>query len=113
MNELSKQECEACRVGAPKVDVGDYSALLQQLPEWRVENIAEIPQLIKVFTFKNFVEALAFTNQVGELAEEYDHHPALTTEWGRVTVRFWTHKIGGLHRNDFILAAKTDAIFSA
>jgi 4a-hydroxytetrahydrobiopterin dehydratase len=113
MNELSKQKCEACRADAPKVDVGDYSALLQQLPGWRVENIAQVPQLIKVFTFKNFVDALAFTNDVGGLAEEYDHHPALTTEWGRVTVRFWTHKIGGLHRNDFILAAKTDAIFSA
>ena len=112
MNELSKQECEACRADAPKVDVGDYGALLQQLPEWRVENIAQVPQLIKVFTFKNFVEALAFTNHVGDLAEEYDHHPALTTEWGRVTVRFWTQKIGGLHRNDFILAAKTDAILS-
>ena len=111
MIELSQQECEACRADAPKVDVGEYSLLLQQLPGWRVENIAEVPQLVKVFAFKNFIEALAFTNNIGGLAEDYDHHPALTTEWGRVTVRFWTHKIGGLHRNDFILAAKTDALF--
>ena len=55
----------------------------------------------------NFVEALAFTNAIGALAEAAGHHPALTTEWGRVTVGWWTHAIGGLHRNDFVMAAKT------
>ena len=63
------------------------------------------------FKFKNFVQALEFTNQVGRLAEEECHHPALLTEWGRVTVTWWTHKIKGLHRNDFVMAAKTDELY--
>ncbi len=63
------------------------------------------------FKFKNFVQSLEFTNQVGALAEAEGHHPALLTEWGRVTVTWWTHKIKGLHRNDFIMAAKTDQLF--
>jgi len=65
-----------------------------------------------VFSFKNFVEALAFTNSVGALAEEQGHHPDLLTEWGRVTVTWWSHKIKGLHRNDFIVAARTDQIYT-
>src|SRR5262249_37265726 len=68
------------------------------------------PQLERVFHFPSFADALAFTNQIGTLAEAEGHHPALLTEWGRVTVTWWTHKIRGLHRNDFIMAAKTDAL---
>jgi 4a-hydroxytetrahydrobiopterin dehydratase len=62
--------------------------------------------------YKNFVEALHFTNKVGELAETEGHHPSLLTEWGKVTVTWWTHKINGLHRNDFIMAAKTDELYA-
>jgi 4a-hydroxytetrahydrobiopterin dehydratase len=69
-----------------------------------------VRRLERVFTFANFADALAFTNRVGALAEAAGHHPALLTEWGRVTVAWWTHKIGGLHRNDFIMARKTDAL---
>ena len=69
--------------------------------------------LERVFKWKNFVQALAFTNRVGELAEEEGHHPALLTEWGKVTVTWWTHKIKGLHRNDFIMAARTDQLYSS
>jgi len=65
-----------------------------------------------MFTIPNFVEALNFTNKVGALAESEGHHPALLTEWGKVTVTWWTHKIGGLHRNDFIMAAKTDQLYA-
>jgi 4a-hydroxytetrahydrobiopterin dehydratase len=65
-------------------------------------------RLERAFKFKDFAEALAFTIKVGEIAEAEGHHPALLTEWGRVTVTWWTHKIRGLHRNDFIMAAKTD-----
>ena len=64
----------------------------------------------RVFAVKDFVEALRFTNRVGALAEAEGHHPAILTEWGRVTVTLWTHKIHGLHRNDFIMAAKIDAL---
>jgi 4a-hydroxytetrahydrobiopterin dehydratase len=66
--------------------------------------------LSRSFTFRNFAEALAFTNRVGALAEAEGHHPALFTEWGKVTVQWWTHKLKGLHRNDLIMAAKTDAL---
>jgi 4a-hydroxytetrahydrobiopterin dehydratase len=69
-----------------------------------------IDKLERVFTFKDFAEALAFTNRVGALAEAEVHHPAILTEWGRVTVTLWTHKIRGLHRNDFIMAAKVDSL---
>ena len=72
--------------------------------------IQGIRRLERVFRFRNFAEALSFTNQVGDLAEEEGHHPAILTEWGQVTVTLWTHKIRGLHRNDFILAAKIDAL---
>ena len=64
-----------------------------------------------VFSVDDFAQALEFTNKVGELAEEEGHHPALLTEWGRTTVTWWTHKIRGLHRNDFIMAAKTDELY--
>ena len=76
--------------------------------EWREEE--DIPRLKRVFNFENFTQALAFSNKVGALAEEESHHPAILTEWGKVTVQWWTHKIKGLHRNDLIMAAKTDQI---
>jgi 4a-hydroxytetrahydrobiopterin dehydratase len=66
--------------------------------------------LSRTFIWRNFAEALAFTNRVGTLAEAEGHHPLLITEWGKVTVQWWTHKIKGLHRNDLIMAAKTDAL---
>jgi 4a-hydroxytetrahydrobiopterin dehydratase len=71
-----------------------------------------IQRLERVFTTKDFVEALSFTNRIGALAEDEGHHPAILTEWGRVTVTLWTHKIHGLHRNDFIMAAKIDALLN-
>ncbi len=69
--------------------------------------------LRRLFHFDTFAQALEFTTKVGELAEEEGHHPALLTEWGRATVMWWTHKIKGLHRNDFIMAAKTDALYQS
>jgi 4a-hydroxytetrahydrobiopterin dehydratase len=82
------------------------------VPDWQIVERDQIKRLERAFKFKNFVEALQFTNRVGELAEEEGHHPALMTEWGRVTVTWWTHKIKGLHRNDFIMAAKTDGLYT-
>jgi len=84
-----------------------------QVPDWQLVERDSIRQLDRVFHFPSFVEALAFTNRVGALAEAEGHHPALLTEWGRVTVSWWTHAIRGLHRNDFIMAAKTDALAHA
>ena len=83
-------------------------ALSREIPEWTMVVRDGIARLQRAFSFPSFVEALAFTNAVGALAEEAGHHPAITTEWGRVTVEWWTHAIAGLHRNDFVMAAKTD-----
>ncbi len=110
MSQLSQQACEACRAGAPRVTADEIKALQAEVPEWRLITLDGIDQLQREFKFRNFVEALAFTQKVGELAESAGHHPAILTEWGRVTVTWWTHKIKGLHRNDFVMAAKTDLL---
>ncbi|MGI0119582.1 4a-hydroxytetrahydrobiopterin dehydratase [Zooshikella sp. RANM57] len=112
MSDLSSLKCEACQVGAPKVTEEELPKLLAEIPDWNIEVRDGIMQLERVFTFKNFKAALAFTNRVGEIAEEVFHHPSILTEWGQVTVTWWTHKIKGLHKNDFIMAAKTDEILS-
>ena len=113
MSDLSKAHCEACRADAPRVTDIELGALLQQLPDWGVQDRHGVMQLEKQFRFDDFQQALAFTQAVGEIAEAEGHHPALLTEWGKVTVTWWTHKIGGLHRNDFIMAARTEARHSA
>lgn len=110
---LASERCVACRPGAPAVAGADRAALLAQLPGWRVVTHAGVDRLEHVFTFPDFAAALAFTNAIGALAEAEQHHPALLTEWGRVTVGWWTHAIGGLHRNDFVMAAKTSAAYEA
>lgn len=107
---LETQKCEACAAGAPAVEGAELPKMLAEVPEWRVIDQDEEPKLERVFKFKNFVEALDFTNAVGRIAEEQNHHPALLTEWGKVTVRWWTHKIKNLHQNDFIMAARTDQL---
>jgi len=111
MEELAQMKCVACRRDAPKVTDDELDELRPQVPEWELVERDQIKRLERVFKFDNFAQALAFTNEVGEAAESEGHHPALLTEWGRVTVTWWTHKIKGLHRNDFIMAAKTDTIF--
>ena len=104
-------KCVACRGGEPTVTDAEIALYAPQVPEWQIER-ENIKRLERAFKFKNFVEALAFTNKVGEIAEQEAHHPVIVTEWGKVTVTWWTHKIKGLHRNDFIMAAKTDALYS-
>jgi 4a-hydroxytetrahydrobiopterin dehydratase len=103
--------CVACRPGEPTVSDEESREYLRQIPEWRITHTTDIPHLERTFTFPDFAGALAFTDRVGALAEKQGHHPALLTEWGRVTVSWWTHAIGGLHRNDFILAAQTDTLY--
>ncbi len=113
MSGLSEQQCEACRADAPRVEEAELRQLIGEIPDWNVEVRDGIMQLERTFKFKNFRAALGFTNQVGELAEAHGHHPAILTEWGKVTVTWWTHKIKGLHRNDFIMAARTDLLLNA
>jgi 4a-hydroxytetrahydrobiopterin dehydratase len=107
---LTQQRCVACRRDAPRLTPDEIDELAPQVPEWELVREEGIDRLRCAFAFRDFAEALAFTVRVGALAEEEGHHPALLTEWGRVTVTWWTHKIKGLHRNDFIMAAKTDVL---
>ena len=113
MTTLTQMKCTACRVGEPTVTDVEVAELHPQVPAWQIVERNGIKRLERVFKFKDFVQALAFTNTVGELAEAEGHHPAILTEWGRVTVEWWTHKIRGLHRNDFIMAAKTDQLYGS
>jgi 4a-hydroxytetrahydrobiopterin dehydratase len=92
------------------VTEAEVAELKREVSGWQLLERDGIARLERVFHFPSFADALAFTNRVGALAEAEGHHPALLTEWGRVTVTWWTHKIRGLHRNDFIMAAKTDAL---
>lgn len=110
MESLCELKCEACRKGAPPATPEEISQFRPQIPEWEILTAGGIVLLNRTFKFANFVEALTFTNRVGELAEAEGHHPAILTEWGKVTVQWYTHKIKGLHRNDLIMAAKTDAL---
>src|SRR5258706_7338595 len=111
MEQLTQMVCTACRKGEPTVTEAEMAEFQPQVPNWQVIDVDGVKRLQRVFTFPSFVAALAFTNKVGELAEAAGHHPALLTEWGKTTVTWWTHKIRGLHRNDFIMAAKTDQAY--
>lgn len=113
MDTLTQMKCVACRKGEPTVTEAEIAELHPQVADWQIVEREGIKRLERVFKFENFVQALAFTNKVGEIAEAEGHHPALLTEWGKVTVTWWTHKIKGLHRNDFIMAAKTDKVVAA
>lgn len=108
MNDLSQRRCEACRADSPRVTQTQIAELSPQIPEWDLIEVDGVQRLTRTYKFKNFEQALGFTNKVGALAEKEDHHPALLTEWGKVTVSWWTHKIKGLHVNDFVMSAKTD-----
>ena len=113
MSDFENLTCEPCQSGSPAVRADERAAFLSEHPDWEIVEIDGEPQLRKLFTFSDFAEALAFTDRVGALAESVGHHPALLTEWGKVTVRWWTHKIGNIHRNDLMMAARTDRLAAA
>ena len=112
MFDLSKQSCEACRADAPKVSDEDLKMLMHNIPDWQVIVVDGVMQLTREFGFRNFEQAMAFSNRVGDIAETEDHHPAILTEWGKVTITWWSHKIRGLHKNDLIMAARTDEVYA-
>lgn len=107
MNELSKKKCVPCSKGTPPLKGTKITPLLQQLKGWKV---VDEHHLEKEYSFPNFKEALAFTNKVGQIAEQEGHHPDIYLSWGKVKIQLFTHKISGLSENDFILAAKCDAL---
>lgn len=110
MTELQQQKCEACSPDAHLLSEAEIEELKPQVPHWKVINHEGESRLERVYKFPDFKTALDFTNRVGDEAEKEGHHPALLTEWGKVTVTWWTHAISGLHKNDFIMAAKTDTV---
>ncbi len=110
MSELTGAQCVPCRGGVPTLTDAEIAKLLPDVPGWRVTEVEGVKRIERSFEFPDFRSALAFANEVGELAEREGHHPDLHVSWGKVRVETWTHKIQGLHRNDFILAAKTNAL---
>ena len=111
MVELSQQSCEACRTDAPRISDADLKALMPNIPDWSIAVVDNIMRLNREFDFKSFEQAMAFSNRVGGIAEAAGHHPAILTEWGKVTVTWWSHKIRGLHKNDLIMAVRTDDVY--
>lgn len=109
---LTQEKCVACRRDSPLVTQEEVAELRPQIPDWDLTNSDGIDRLQRVFKFGNFADALEFSTALGSAADAEGHHPRLTVEWGRVGVDWWTHKIRGLHRNDFVMAAKTDAMFA-
>jgi 4a-hydroxytetrahydrobiopterin dehydratase len=112
MTALREMHCARVRKEDRPLSSAEIGEYAREIPGWKLVDRDGVRRLERDFRFKNFSAALAFTVQIGELAEGEDHHPALLTEWGRVTVTWWTHRIRGLHRNDFIMAAKTDEIYA-
>lgn len=106
MSELTKKHCVPCEGGVPPLQ-GEFVARLKEEldPAWEV---VEEKKLRRLYRFPNFVEGLQFVNEVGEIAEKEGHHPDLLLSWGKVEVTLFTHSIGGLSENDFILAAKIE-----
>ncbi|MEA5537065.1 4a-hydroxytetrahydrobiopterin dehydratase [Crocosphaera sp. XPORK-15E] len=110
MEALSKQICVPCSGRSLKATEEEITKFFKEISQWQLKKVSEELRLERVYKFPDFQTALTFTQQVGECADQMGHHPALLTEWGQVTVTWWTHAIGGLHQNDFIMAAKTDEI---
>jgi 4a-hydroxytetrahydrobiopterin dehydratase len=108
---LKKMVCEPCGKGALIISPLEKIELIVELPNWQLVTKEEVERLQRVYIFKNFLQAMEFTNKVGLLAEAYDHHPEITVKWGEVTVVWWTHSVNGLHKNDFILSSKTDELY--
>jgi 4a-hydroxytetrahydrobiopterin dehydratase len=110
MTDLLQQKCVPCHGGESAIDPAQIAAFQPQIPDWCQYAVNGVERIERVYRFKDFKTAIAFTNAVGDLAEAAEHHPALLTEYGKVTVTWWTHTVGGLHLNDLIMAAKTDAL---
>ena len=109
--DLIKQKCEACTIDAPLVDEKRFTELLKDLDGWEII-FGDINILSKTYTFDSYEKSVKFSMDIAKLAEDEDHHPAILLEWGSVRVQWWSHKIKGLHMNDFICAAKTETLIN-
>ncbi len=111
MNALAQLHCTEIHANEAVTHNKQLVALHHEVPDWHIFERESVTTLERVFVFYDFAEALAFTDAVGALAQEEGHHPSILTEWGKVRVTWWTHSLRGLHPNDFIMAAKTDALY--
>lgn len=111
MTELTQLHCSPVAANTSPLTEQQIAEFKANLPGWETLNINGELRLEKTYRFKDFIEALGFTNRVAELANVEDHHPAILTEWAKVTVTWWTHKIKGLHKNDLIMAARTEQLY--
>ena len=110
MKELNHMLCVPCPAGSTPMLDAQCRRLMENIPGWELATVENITRLRCTFAFPDFSKALAFSNQVGELAEKEQHHPELIISWGKATVSWWTHSVKGLHMNDFIMAARTGAL---
>lgn len=111
--KLASEKCVPCSGDSSPLATAESEELLKKLPQWLIKTYDDEQHLIRRFEFENFKTALEFTIAVGDLAEAVNHHPSLITAWGNVTIHWWTHVIGGLHRNDFIMAARTEQLYNS
>ena len=111
--DISHQQCVPCRKDSPLLSSTDIQSLhADYTPDWNVVQVEGVSHLKRVFEFKDFAQAMQFSQKIGEIADQQDHHPRIVTEWGKTTVEWWTHAINGLHQNDFIMAIKVDEIWA-
>ena len=110
MTNLADERCEALGPGSTLPSAGEAAAMLAELPGWTLVDGGGPPRLERAFSFPTFAAAWAFVNEVAFEAETQGHHPDVSAGWGRATVAWWTHALGGVHRNDFVMAARTDAV---
>ncbi len=110
--ELANQQCSACRPGSPMVSADEETVLTREIPDWEIVETNGVRKLKRAYSFPAWMDGIQFAGRIGELAEQADHHPTITITWGKVTVIWWTHAIAGLHRNDFIMAARSDRSYA-
>ena len=108
---LLNKDCVKTRAETPKLQDTEIKELLKETPCWTISHETKIPHLIREFEFSDFASSLEFVNQVGVDSDKQDHHPKIVLEWGLVRVEWWTHSIGGLHINDFIMAFRCDRMY--
>ena len=112
MNELLHQKCVPVDEDTPALEETQVEQMRSAVPDWQIIEEHGEQHLRHRFEFRNFAEAMALANHIAAEAKIADHHPRLTIGWGEVTIHWWTHKVGGLHTNDFVMAARTDDIFA-
>jgi 4a-hydroxytetrahydrobiopterin dehydratase len=109
-NSLAQEHCQPCSIGTGALPSEEVNRLISYVPRWKRIMVGNRDRIQREFHFVDFVEGFNFACRIAELAEAENHHPSLLIEWGKVTVNWWTHKVNGLHQNDFIMAAKTDLL---